>query len=99
MLGGQIGTAILPGVGTMLFGLVGAIGGGIAFPYYASSVVGTIGDKYKYNIADEKCDSCDKPITIRKYKGENDTNTQDPMHENCKGKDFLSDNANLKSKL
>lgn len=96
MLGGQIGTAILPGIGTIAFGLAGAMAGAMLLPSYTNTAIGAIGDKYKYDIDHKTCESCEKPIIIRKYKDENETNAQDPSHADCKKKvSFADDGANL----
>lgn len=65
-----VGTAILPGMGTIIGALIGAVGGGVAMAVTADSMVNKIGDAYSYNMTKAECVNCEKKYDVRKYKGE-----------------------------
>lgn len=64
--------------------------------FYSQSALNTIGDKYKYDMVEEICESCEKPKLTRKYKGENFT---DPEHADCKKKEESTSHDETDEKL
>lgn len=74
VVGATIGTAVLPGMGTIVGGLIGSIYGAIQMRMSLGSVVRQVGDAYSYDIIDMNCDVCDKTIRQRKYEGDEEKN-------------------------
>lgn len=81
---------ILPGMGTILFGMIGAVSGGTYVAMKTNSTLNKIGDQYNYDIEKKKCESCKEEITIRKYKGDKEDKPCDNCQDNA---------ADLKAKL
>lgn len=63
----MIGSAILPGIGTIIGGVAGAISGAIGGKKAASAVVNRIGDECNYDVEEVKCRLCGDVFKFRKY--------------------------------
>lgn len=70
---------ILPGLGTIVGGLLGSLVGGVGLAASLGSVVNQVGDAYNYDIIKQNCDGnyCDVVLMARTYKGETATSTCD----------------------
>ena len=86
-LGASIGTAMLPGIGTILVGMMGAMSGSVGTSIAAKKMVDGLGDKYNYDIVEKRCERCSKTFKILKYRGENENISFCPE---CRPKDFTS---------
>jgi hypothetical protein len=67
--GAALGTAIFPGIGTILGGIAGGIFGGVGTSLAAGKVTEIISDKYSYDIAEGEnpCMNCSQKYKFRKY--------------------------------
>lgn len=65
-----VGTSILPGMGTILGGLIGAVAGGVSLASYSTDFVENHANKRDYGIIEQNCVDCEETIRLKKYKGE-----------------------------
>ena len=77
MGGAAIGSAILPGVGTIIGGIIGGLSGGIGGSLLMSELTTKVCDELNYGIVEKTCKTCEIKFRIRKYLG------QDCDQENC----------------
>lgn len=75
--GAAVGTFILPGLGTIVGGLVGSVVGGVGVAASLGSVINQVGDAYNYDVVQTDCDGCHVVLKARKYKGEEPKSTCD----------------------
>lgn len=67
-IGSVVGTAIVPGLGTLAGSLFGTVCGGIATSIFGMNAFNKISDAFNYNIEKVNCIVCGKLLKRRKYK-------------------------------
>lgn len=90
--GACIGSLILPGPATIIFGITGAVLGSVHLTAETESIFKKIADKYGYNIEIKNCLICQENVEALKHQGE-EKKICDPCVEQ------LTENPKCKSKL
>ena len=62
-----MGTAICPGLGTLIGGVLGGVVGGLGGSVAATALTEAVGDKLDYNIEEKYCKKCKARFKVRKY--------------------------------
>lgn len=91
--GATIGTALFPGVGTIVGGIVGGLTGGIGSAIGSGKAAEVIMDKAEYDSKRKVCRKCQKTFLWRKYEEDEDLGAEE--REIC---DECRENSNEKEK-